>query len=155
GQVFQPAQVLHDRHVAAQQGRVNGTSTIANVVDVVTVDPDQGNPRGGEVRRGRARDEGVALEVAVGAPGPRPAGADQHRLAAQVQAAQVGGGERRLAVGERDDEPLQVGERLQGQFRQVLAGGEAVEGAVEVGAGVGHHLDLADLELGARRVQGP
>ena len=35
------------------------------------------------------------------------------------------------------------------RVRQVSTVGVAVEGAVQVGAGVGHHLDLADVELDA------
>ena len=41
---------------------------------------------------------------------------------------------------------------LQRQRRQILPVGVAVERRVEVGAGVRHHLDLADLELDAGRV---
>ena len=39
-----------------------------------------------------------------------------------------------------------------GRSAEVAAVGEAVERRVEVGAGVGDHVDAADLELGARRV---
>src|SRR5258708_2025386 len=52
----------------------------------------------------------------------------------------------------RDHDAFQVRQALQGEFRQVLAVGVTVERRVEVGAGVGDHLDLADLELGARSV---
>jgi hypothetical protein len=37
---------------------------------------------------------------------------------------------------------------VQIELGQVFAIGEAMEWAVEIGAGVGHQLDLADLELG-------
>src|SRR5690606_33020648 len=41
---------------------------------------------------------------------------------------------------------------LEGKVGQIEAVAEAMEGSVEVGAGVGDHVDAADLELGSFRV---
>ncbi len=52
------------------------------------------------------------------------------------------------------DQPVEIGDALQGQPCQVDAVAVAVEGRVDVGAGIGDHRDPADLELDARRVVG-
>ena len=56
----------------------------AGVVDVQGVDPDEGRARLDQEARRLGGQEGVALEVGVGAPVAVPAGADEHRLAADV-----------------------------------------------------------------------
>ena len=80
-----------------------------------------------------------------------PAGVDQHRPAPNLV------GRQRVAVdhpppgSDPYHQAVQVGEAVKGQAGHVGGAGEAVERAVEVGAGVGHHLDAPDLE----RVPGP
>src|SRR5205807_2270293 len=126
------------------------------VVDVQRVDADQHGTGPGEPGGGLGGQVGVSLKIRVGPPVDVPAGGDQDRLAAHVQGAE-GGGVDGPAAGERPAhrDGVEVGQLFEGQLRQVLAVGVAVEGRVEVGAGVGDHLDLADVELGPRRVQLP
>lgn len=56
-------------------------------------------------------------------------------------------------VGPNQD-PFQIGQAVQGQFGQVLPMSVAVERCIQVGPRVGHHLDLANVELGAWGVVG-
>ena len=55
--------------------------------------------------------------------------------------------------GRRTTSPA-VGERVERQLGEILAVGVAVERRIEVGAGVGDHVDPADLEARALVVIG-
>ena len=75
---------------------------------------------------------------------------DEHRLAGDVQSLECGGCDGQVpAVVHANEDAIEVGKGGQIDLRQVLAIRVAVEGTIDVGAGVGDHLDLADLELGA------
>ena len=90
----------------------------------------------------------MVVEVGVGAPvrGPSrcgPAPPCPRTSSPSKSAASVARPSReRLA----DDDRVEVGERFQWQFGQIGAVGIAVERAVDIGAGVGDHVDAADLE---------
>jgi hypothetical protein len=98
----------------------------------------------------------MALEVLFGPPMGVPAGVDQDRFAPHVQAPE-GGRSDGPAAGQvpAHDDRIQVGELVERQAGEVQPAGVAVERRVKVGAGVGHHLDLADLELDAGGVVPP
>ena len=95
----------------------------------------------------------MALGVPVGAaaPVPVPARVHEHGPARQVEPGQ-GRGADLLADGAVDEDPGHVGDPRRVEPGQVVAVGEAVEGGVQVGARVRHHVDAPDLELVAGRV---
>ena len=125
-----------------------GRARPRGVVDIVAVDADQPGAALGEQPRRGFGEEGVALRIGVGAPVPVPAGVDQHRLAGDVEAfervrrrppAPRRGRRGRAATASCSSvEPGEIG-----------AVGVAVEGRVEIGAGIGDHVDPADLEARA------
>ena len=138
--------MLDDGNAGPEEGCVHGPPAVVRVVDVQGVDADEGGAGFDEMVGGAGREEGVALEVAVGAPMLVPAGVDEDGFAGHVE-----GGERVAtdgagALGRADDDARQVGEGSQVQLGEVVAFGEAVEGGVQVGARVGHHVDLADVK---------
>ena len=47
---------------------------------------------------------------------------------------------------------IQVRQRRQRQFRQILSVGKTVEGRVDVSSRIGHQLNFADVEFSTRRV---
>ena len=134
---------------------MHGARRIAGVVDVRRVDANQNRARLHEVLRRVLGQERVAFEVAVRAPVGVPAGAHENRLAANVAAGECLATDapalREIGV---DDQPFHVGQPIQGKLAQILAVGIAVKGRIEVGAGVGDHVDPADVELRARRIDG-
>src|SRR6266700_6296929 len=79
---------------------------------------------------------------------------DQHRSASNVVGGQRVAVDRSPPSTDPHHHAVTVGHTLQGQAGYVGRAGEAVERAVEVGAGVGHHRDAPDVELGARPVAG-
>ena len=110
----------------------------------------------GEELGGVRGQERVALEILVGSPvrsQPVWTSTALPRTSSPSKASRVDGPAGRRV--DADDERREVRELLQRQFGEVLAVGEAVERRVEVGAGVGDHLDLADVELGAGGVDLP
>ena len=84
-----------------------------------------------------------------------PAGADKHGFAAQLVAFQIlsADGSTPGAV-HSDHDAVQIGQSLEGKLRQVRAMGVAMKRRVEIGAGISHHFDLADLEFRPVGVQG-
>ena len=89
----------------------------------------------------------MVAEIGVGPPMPVPAGVDQHRLALDVEALEARGVDREAVLPRlADDDPGQSRRAIEREAGKVLAIGIAVERAVEIGAGVGDHVDPADLE---------
>ena len=94
-----------------------------------------------------ARQERVAgVAVVVGAPvhDPSPCGTSTARPATSRPSSSRRGFARRRGV---DEDAGHGGHPGQVEAGEVVAVGEAVERRVEVGAGVGDHVDAADLEL--------
>jgi outer membrane lipoprotein SlyB len=87
-------EVLADRDARREQGRVDGSLAATRVVDIQRVDARERGALGGEVVCGGGRQEGMAVEVGVGAPVAVPPGADEYRLAAVERAVEVGAGVR-------------------------------------------------------------
>ncbi len=96
----------------------------------------------------------MILEIGVGSPVTDPVGVDQHGHASQV-APREGVGVDGLPVGGADDQAGQGGDAVQSDLAEVLAVGIAMEGRVQIGAGIADHLDPADLEFGPGVVIGP
>ncbi len=140
--------MLADRDAGGEQFAMDGARAGEGVVDVVAVDADERRALCDEpLCGGGGGEEGVIVEIKVGALVTVPAGVDQHRLAANRKALEIGrvGGKallERLAKNDR----IKVGERLQRQRGKVVAVGIAVERAVDVGADIGDHVDAADLK---------
>ena len=153
-ELVKPTQVLHDRDARGQQRRVHRARGAAGVIDVDRVDADQSGLLLDQPVGGGGGQEGIPGAVALGAPVTVPAGMDQRGSAANL----VGG--QRVAVDgappgfDSHHNAVQVGDAAKGQAGHVGRAGEAVERAVEVGAGVGHHRDAPDVELGAWPVAG-
>jgi hypothetical protein len=79
----------------------------------------------------------------------------EHRAPAHVGLVERQTVDRALVPREHSrDHAVEIGERRQGKFGQVLRVGVAMERAVEVRPGVRDHLDRADEELGPRRMGG-
>src|SRR5262245_32692570 len=98
----------------------------------------------------------MALEILVGSPVGIPAGANEDRLPSKVMIPEHGAAYRTASRQIRGDhDTRKICQTLKGKFRQILAIGVAMEGRVEVRAGVGDHLNLADLKLSARSVMRP
>ena len=152
GKLIQPGQMLADRNVRAEQQAVDRPRPCSRIVDIVAVDPDERRPALDQRSRGGFGQEWMVVEISVGPPIAVPAGVNQHGLCPNVQT-----GERvridRQPIFERppDDQPFKVGQRFQRQLGQILAIGVAMERAVDIGAGVGDHVDPADLERSSRR----
>lgn len=148
-QLLQAAHVLADGNVGSQQEGMGRPVAVGGVIDVVGVDADQGRARLGQKLGGGAGQKGMAFEIGIGAPVASPAGVYQHRFAPQSQPFEGGVVDGSgIAARGPDHHRLQVSQGGERQFRQILPVGKAVEGAVDIGAGVGHHFDLADVELG-------
>src|SRR5690606_30618377 len=77
---------------------------------------------------------------------------EQYGFAAEIVVAKAFWGDGAPTALGADDDGFEVGELVEGELGEIVAVGVAMEWAVEVGAGVGDHLDLRDLELGAFRV---
>ena len=75
---------------------------------------------------------------------PVPAGLDQHRLAGDVEALERVRIDRHRAGA--DDEAGQRGKLSRSKRGEIGAVRIAMEGRVEIGAGIGDHVDPADLE---------
>jgi hypothetical protein len=95
----------------------------------------------------------MSIEVRVRPPVPIPTRVKEHGASADLARGQGNGVDRRSGRRiDAHDVALQVGDRFERQLGEVLAVLVAMEGTVDVGAGVGDHLDLADLKLGSMRV---
>jgi GntR family transcriptional regulator/MocR family aminotransferase len=150
---LEPAQVLHDRDGRRQQRRVHRARQAAGVVDVHRVDADQPGLLLGQPLGGGGGEERVAGAVPLGAPVAVPPCVDQHGSASNVVGGQHVPVDRGPVIHPHHD-AVQVGDAVEGHAGHIGRAGEAVERAVEVGAGVGHHRDPPDLEGGAGPVAG-
>lgn len=139
--------MLADEDVCAQQDAVHGAGGAARVVDIVAVDADQRRATCDQQFGGGGGQEGVIREICVRAPVPAPAGIDQHRAAGAFDVGKgIGIHGQPMFRGVAHDEAGQVGDLGEAQGGQVVAMREAVEGRVQIGAGVRYHVDPAHLE---------
>ena len=148
--------MLDDRDARPEQGGVHRALAGAGVVDVHRVDADDRRAGGDEPLDGvhpdvRVRRRRRSRRSPSGGPSrcgtARPARPRRRRRAGRRRppgAPVASTSDARHADDAGEVEP-----------GQVVAVGEAVERRVEVGAGVGHHVDAPDLELVARRVRAP
>ena len=107
--------------------------------------------------RGRLGQEGMVVEIGVRPPVPVPAGVRPAPPCRATSSPSKRVGVDRQALFERlaNDQPGKAGELLQREPGKVRAVGVAVERRVEIGAGVGDHVDPADLEASSRRRNWP
>ncbi len=95
----------------------------------------------------------MSFEVRVRPPMLVPSRLEEHRPSANVARA-----ERHFIDGrparrvDAHDETFKIRNRLEWKLGQVLSVLVAMKWAVDIGAGVADHLDLADLEIVARRI---
>ena len=123
--------MLADRDAGAEQPRMHRPRADARVVDVVAVDPDQRRAIRDQPVGGLAGQKRVIVDVGVGPPVPVPAGVDQHRLAAHVEAVECRCFDRE-PVFERpphDDRRADRRATASGSSREIGAVGVAVERA--------------------------
>src|SRR5690606_29006142 len=147
--------VLDDGDAGGQQDAVHGARSAGDVVDVQGVDAHQRRAAVAQVNGGGLGQEGVAVEIGVRAPVGVPAGVDQHGAAGDLDGLEQLGPQRAAGpVRGADDHAGQVGDAVQADVGQILAAAQAVGGRVDVGAGVGDHVDARDGELGARVIVG-
>jgi hypothetical protein len=151
---LQPTQVLHDRDASRQQRRVHRTRRAAGVIDVDRVDPDQSGLLLDQPVGGGSGQEGAGGAAAPGAPVAIAAGVDQHGPAPNLVGRQHAAVDHLPPSSDPHYQAVKVGDAVKRQASHIGGAGEAVERAVEVGAGVGHHPDAPDLELGAWPVAG-
>jgi hypothetical protein len=126
-----------------------------HTVDVQGVDAHQDGAGPDQPLRQFAGEMRMAVEVLVRPPVPVPAGVDQDGTPSNVTFGQrqpIDG----AAAARRQprDDAVKVGQRSQRQSGHVLTVGIPMAGAVHIGAGVGDHLYLADVELRAGRIVG-
>src|SRR5215470_11713158 len=95
----------------------------------------------------------MTFEVSIRVPVARPPGLDQDRLTADVPSRRELRSIDALEIARSDLHRQKSSKLFELQLRQVDSISVTVEGRVEVRAGVGHHLDLAYVKLGARRVE--
>jgi len=95
----------------------------------------------------------MAFEILIRAPVRSPAGVNQDCLASQLNAFKGGFINSSLALALCSyNFAIQIRERRQFKLGQILASLISMKRTVEIGAGVGDHLDFADLELCPWRV---
>ncbi len=116
--------------------------------------PTTAAPRSTSSLAAACPEERVArVAVALGAPVLRPTRVHEHCPSSDVEPGEL------LLVdllrsGRVDQHARDSGDASEVEAGQVVTVGEAVKRGVEVGAGVGHHVDAADLELVAVGVAG-
>jgi len=107
---------------------MHGPAQVAGVIDVERVNAHKRYASFEKVLSGVSCQERMALEILVRAPVCIPAGTDQDRLASKVVALEDATANRpTFRQISRDHDAFQVRYSLQGNFRQVLSGGVAVE----------------------------
>ena len=128
----------------AEQDRVDRPRPAARIVNVVTVDSDQSGAAFGQQASRGFGEEGMADGVIIGPPVAVPAGSDQNGLAGDVQTIEGVGVD---PVRHRANEKArQGGELLEIEPGHVGAIRITMKRRVEISAGIGHHVDPADLE---------
>jgi len=133
---------------------------VLHIIDVIGIDAYQ-RDSGVSQKPGRIfGQKRMSLKILRRVPAPGPSRLDQHGFAREILGARETRDIDRLDI----DRLLVQGRHLDGgevcqfrqlEFRQIFAIGVAVKGRVEIGSGIGNHLDLADLKLGSRSVQFP
>ena len=129
---------------------MNGARSIIGRIDVERIDADKRDAGIDERVRQFAGEMRMALEILIGAPVPVPTGVNQDRLAPErreIDRQPVDG--TIAAIRCANDDAIEIGERFKFQLREIVTVGITMERAVEIGACVRDHLDLADLEFGA------
>ena len=140
--------MLDDGNTCRQQDRVDRPFAGAGVVDVDGIDAHHRCAAFDEQLGGTLSEVRVArVAVALGSPVLRPAGVHEHRPTGDVEPVEVLLADL-LRTCRLDENTWDRGHASEVEAGEVVAVGEAVERSVEVGAGVGDHVDPADLELG-------
>src|SRR6185437_9930744 len=85
GKLAEPAHVLANRDLAAEQFRMRGTLAGVGAIDVMRVDADEHGARIGEAARQLAGDIRMTFEILVGAPVAVPGRLDENCLAADLR----------------------------------------------------------------------
>lgn len=139
--------MLADWDAGAEQDSVDGPALGSRVVDIMGVNADES---GALIRKKPRRvlgKEGVVAEIVRRTPVRVPPGCDQHSFAAHIDACELRrtGGAVFFKWVEHDD-PIKFGDRSQRQMRKVATVGVAMERRIHIGAGIGDHVDAADLE---------
>src|SRR5689334_11089053 len=92
----------------------------------------------------------MVFKILVGPPMPVPAGIDEHRMPAAAD-----GNEMMPVDGapgstrHPHDDAWDIADAPERKLGEIMAILIAVKGHIDIGAGIRHHLDLADLEFGA------
>ena len=94
----------------------------------------------------------MPVEVLRGRPVPIPACLHEHRASAHVEAGKGPRIDRATTFVRAHHDGVEIRERVEIERREILPLREPMERRVDVGAGVGHHVDPPDLELGTRGV---
>jgi len=126
---------------------VNRSGEIPNVVDVEGVDAYQGRPSFHEPGRGVEGEKWVVREISRCSPVGIPPGTDQHRLPSDIDSVKSLGSDTTGLSPLIYHDSVQISERLQGECGDVPAKRVAVEGGIDIRAGIGHHLDLPDVKF--------
>src|SRR5437667_10859158 len=130
---------------------MGGTTTISRVVDVVGIDAHQRRARVCQIL-GRAGGHKRMCSVAIFFSSPIcvPAGVEKYSLTSHVQVLKRCRHDRAFRAADAAHyDAFQTSEGAQVQAGKILAVGIAMEGSVEVSAGVGHHFDFTDVKLGS------
>src|SRR5204863_3920907 len=126
----------------AKQPGVHRARADMHVVDVYAVDADDGGTAVDEPIGCFGGEIGMFAEIGLAAPVTIPAGVNKHCLPfdrAAVEGGSIDG--KAILPRSANDEAGVIRERSELEFGEVGAVGVAVKRAVEVGAGVGDHVD--------------
>src|SRR2546421_2697116 len=140
--------VLDNRDPGAEQDGVRWSSPVLVVIDVERVDPDQRGTGAAELLGGIARQKGMlTTRVPVRAPMQVPSGMNQDRLASHRQRGEPGRIERTaITFCCTDDQRRNIRDGVERVARDVVAIRISVEGCVDIRAGIGEQVDLANLK---------
>ena len=95
----------------------------------------------------------MALKISIGLPMRSPTRLDQHGPTFHIEVIERGNSNCALVPVDCFYEyAVQIGERRQLQLRKVLPVFIPVKRTIEISSRISHHLDLADVKLGAGRV---
>ncbi len=135
----------------AEQARVHRPRADMHIVDIVAVDADQRRAMLGQpvAPRRRSETDGRRNRRRSANAGPSRCGPAPPCRATSRPSKSAASIARPCSIRPADDDPGQVRQRFEPQAGEILAVGVAVERAVEIGAGVGDHVDPADLEARA------
>src|SRR6266571_6333600 len=132
---------------------MDGSLAAPSIIDVHGVDADQFDATLYKIVSGIFSQVWVVVEVLVSIPVGVPAGMHQYSSPSQFLAAEeVSVHCNCLFVLSTNNDAIQVCKPFHTYFREVLPALVAMKWAIEIGAGIGHHFDLPNLELGPLRV---